>query len=253
MEVEHSFLGADGIGETIEKRLWQQGITHWSEFDRDCKGIGSTRAACIEEFIESGQRAIDADDVSYFDQAFPSGSRWRLYESFEDQACFFDIETTGLDQHSSVVTTVSLHQDGRTRTLVRGDDLTSEELAAAFDDAGLLVTFNGARFDIPFLEHCFDINLDLPHIDLMPTCRKLGLSGGLSAVEQEFGIGRDLPDVDGREAVRLWHEHERGVDGALERLIEYNREDTENMVPVLEQAVSELDRQVLPAECALLE
>jgi len=253
VEVENTFLGAEGIGETIERRLWKQGITHWSEFDRDCKGVGSTRATHIEEFIENGRRAVDADDVSYFNQVFPTGSRWRLYESFADQACFFDIETTGLDQHSSVVTTVSLHQDGQTRTLVRGDDLTSEQLRAAFADAGLLVTFNGARFDIPFLEHCFDIDLGLAHIDLMPTCRKLGLSGGLSAVESAFEIDRELPDVDGREAVRLWHDHERGVDGALDRLIQYNREDTENMVPVLERAVAELDRQVLPENCPLVE
>jgi uncharacterized protein YprB with RNaseH-like and TPR domain len=51
--------------------------------------------------------------------------------------------------------------------------------------------------------------------------------------------------------VRLWHEHERGVDGALDRLIEYNREDTENMVPVLEQAVDALDEEVVPDEAPL--
>jgi len=248
VRVENCFVGADGIGETIEQRLWQQGITNWSAFEPDCEGIGPTRAERIESFISEGWDALLDDDIAFFDSRFPTGCRWRLYETFRDQACFFDIETTGLDQYSSVVTTVSLHQDGTTQTLVRGDDLTDESLAAAFEDAGLLVTFNGARFDIPFLEHNFDIELDYPHIDLMPTCRKLGLSGGLSAVEDSFGIGRELPDVDGREAVRLWHEHERGVDGALDRLIEYNREDTVNMVPVLEQAVETLDEQVFPDE-----
>ncbi len=251
MRVENSFLGAEGIGETIEKRLWKQGVIHWEQFDCDCKGVGPTRASAIETFIENGTRAIDGDDPTYFGQVFPTGSRWRLYETFSEQACFFDIETTGLDHHTSVVTTVSIHQNGTTRTLVRGDDLTAEELRATLGEAGVLITFNGARFDIPFLEHCFDIGLEQPHIDLMPTCGKLGLSGGLSAIESEFGIGRSLPDVDGREAVRLWHEHERGVDGALDRLIQYNQEDTENMVPVMERAVSELDRQLLPEECSL--
>ena len=246
VRVEHSFVGAEGVGERLEKRLWKQGITRWEAFEPDCRGIGDTRCARIESFIDEGRRAVEQDDVRYFEDAFPSGSRWRLYETFRDQACFFDIETTGLESRSSVVTTVSLHQDGETRTLVRGDDLTAERLQAAFDDAGLLVTFNGARFDIPFLEDCFDVTLDHPHIDLMPTCGKLGLSGGLSAVEAELGIDRDLPDVDGREAVRLWQEHERGVDGALDRLIRYNREDTENMVPVLEQTVTALDEQVFP-------
>lgn len=246
MHVENSFLGADGIGRTIERRLWERGITRWDEFSPACEGVGSTRAQAIESFIENGRRAIDTNDVTYFDRRFPSACQWRLYETFREQTCFFDIETTGLDHRTSVVTTVTLHQDGQTRTLVRGDDLTDETLAAAFEDAGLLVTFNGARFDIPFLEASFDVELDEPHIDLMPTCRKLGLSGGLSAVEQEFGISRELPDVDGREAVRLWREHERGVDGALERLVAYNREDTVNMVDVLERTVDALDERVFP-------
>jgi len=246
VRIENCFLGARGVGETIERRLWQQGITRWAAFEPDCRGVGEARARRIESFIDGGRDALARGDVAFFDDRFPTGSRWRLYESFRDRACFFDIETTGLDQHSSVVTTVTVHQDGDTRTLVRGDDLTADGLRAAFADAGLLVTFNGARFDVPFLEGHFDVDLDRPHIDLMPTCRKLGLSGGLDAVEDAFGIERQLPDVDGREAVRLWREHERGADGALDRLIRYNREDTENMVPVLERAVEELDRQVFP-------
>ncbi len=248
MRVENTFLGAEGVGRQTENRLWEQGVTEWGEFTRNCNGIGSTRARSIEQYIDGGMQALTRGDVGYFEQRFPSRERWRLYESFTEQACFFDIETTGLDHHRNVVTTVTLHQDGRTRTLVRGDDLTDEQLRAAFESAGLLVTFNGARFDIPFLEANFDIDLDRPHIDLMPTCRQVNLSGGLSAVEQALGIERELPDVDGREAVRLWHEHERGVDGALERLIAYNREDTVNMQDVLEQTVARLDRQLLPTD-----
>lgn len=246
MRVENCFLGANGVGETIERRLWAQGVTHWDEFHTACDGIGSTRAERIGRFIDEGYRALDQGNVTYFDERFPSGTQWRLYESFREDACFFDIETTGLSHHSSVVTTVTVHQHGRTRTLVRGDDLTAENLEAIFDDAGLLVTFNGARFDIPFLEQHFDVDLDHPHIDLLPTCRKLDLTGGLTAVEQSLGIDRDLPDVDGREAVRLWYEHERGVDGALDRLIAYNREDTENMVQVLDETVRRLDERLFP-------
>jgi len=248
VHVENCFVGAQGIGETLERRLWRQGITRWDAFTPACEGIGDTRAERIESFIDEGRRALDREEVRYFDRTFPDGARWRLYETFRDQTCFFDIETTGLDRYRDVVTTVTLHQDGNTRTLVRGDDLTDETLAAAFEDAGLLVTFNGASFDVPFLEASFDIDLDHPHLDLMPTCRKLGLSGGLSAVERDLGIERGLPDVDGREAVRLWHEHERGVDGALERLIAYNREDAVNMETVLEEVVDELEAQVLPEQ-----
>lgn len=246
MRVENTFLGAEGIGEELESRLWRAGVTRWDDFHGGCPGVGPTRTDCIERYIDNGRDALAANNARFFDDRFPTRELWRLYESFPGRTCFFDIETTGLDQDRNVVTTVTLHQGGDTRTLVRGDDLTAEELAAVLDPAEILVTFNGARFDIPFLEANFDIDLDRPHIDLLPTCRRAGLDGGLSEVERSLGIGRELPDVDGREAVRLWHEHERGVDGALDRLIAYNREDTENMVPVLEETIARLDTQLLP-------
>lgn len=246
VRVENTFLGAEGVGNELETRLWESGVTRWDAFDGDCRGVGPTRSERIERYIERGRDALGSANIHFFDDRFPTHESWRLYESFEEQACFFDIETTGLDQDRNVVTTVTLHQGGNTQTLVRGDDLTSEELAAVFESAEILVTFNGARFDIPFLEANFDIDLDRPHIDLLPTCRRAGLEGGLSGVEDSLDIGRDLPDVDGREAVRLWQEHERGVDGSLDRLIAYNREDTENMVPVLEETIARLDTQLLP-------
>lgn len=246
MRVENTFLGAEQVGERTEKRLWEQGVTRWEAFDRGYRGIGSTRAERIERYIEGGRRALDAGDTDFFGERLPASEHWRLYESFRERACFFDIETTGLDPERSVVTTVTLHRDGETRTLVRGDDLTAGGLTAAFDPADLLVTFNGRRFDVPFLETRFGIDLDQPHVDLCQTCRRVGLSGGQDDVEGRLGIDRSLPDVDGREAVRLWRAHERGRDGALERLIAYNREDTENMVPILERTVDRLDRELFP-------
>jgi len=106
------------------------------------------------------------------------------------------------------------------------------------------VTFNGKRFDVPFLEANFDIDLQRPHLDLLYTCKKIGLSGGLKQVEQDIGIERDRPDISGRDAVRLWREHERGQDGSLETLISYNREDTVNLQTLAEEVTTQLDEQV---------
>ncbi len=238
MRVENSFIGAETVGPETEQSLWHAGVTHWDEFSGDI--VGPTQADRIEAFIEQGRSALAADDAGFFERSFPSGQRWRFWRSFRDRACAFDIETTGLEPSRSVVTTVTVHQGGETETLVRGDDLTAEALAAAFRDAPLLVSFNGKRFDVPFLEHHFDVDLDRPHIDCLYTARKLGLSGGLSAVERSLEIDRELPDVDGREAVRLWHAHEAGQDGALERLVAYNREDAENLVSLMDRAVERL-------------
>ena len=242
MRIENSFIPVRGVGETTERKLWEAGVTHWDEFDGTV--VGETTADRIEAFIDTARDRLAADDARYFDEQFPSSERWRLYENFRERACFFDIETTGLDQYSDRVTTVSLHQGGETTTLVRGDDLTADALRAAFADADLLVTFNGARFDVPFLETSFDLSLDHPHLDLLYTCRKLGLDGGLKQVEADVGIERDRPDISGEDAVRLWREHERGRDGALETLVSYNREDAVNLRALSETVVDRLHHEV---------
>ncbi len=238
MRVENSFIPVKGVGEATERSLWDAGVVHWDDFDGD--HVGPTRAERIGAFIDRAEGALAAGDVAFFDERLPSTERWRCFRSFRDRVTAFDIETTGLNPDRSVVTTVTLQQDGETRTLVRGDDLTEETLRASFDDAGLLVSFNGKSFDVPFLEQHFDVDLDRPHLDCMHVCRRAGLSGGLSAVEGSLGIDRDLPDVDGREAVRLWRAHEAGQDGALERLIQYNREDVTNLPTILDKVVDRL-------------
>ncbi|OYR64857.1 exonuclease, partial [Halorubrum sp. E3] len=176
------------------------------------------------------------------------GERWRLYENFREETCFFDIETTGLDEHRNQVTTVSFHQAGETTTLVAGQDLTAERLRERFADASLLATFNGARFDVPFLEASFDVEIDTPHLDLMYPCKRLGLSGGLKPIEAEIGIERDRPDISGRDAVRLWREYEGGDDEALETLVSYNREDTVNLRTLADAVTEALHEDVFVGE-----
>ncbi|WP_188977627.1 ribonuclease H-like domain-containing protein [Halocalculus aciditolerans] len=234
MRVENSFIGVDGVGERTERKLWEQGVTHWDDFDADL--LGSKTGAAVADYIDEGTTRLDAGDARFFADSLPDSEHWRLYENFRTSTAFFDIETTGLDAASSVVTTVSVTVDGETTTLVRGQDLTGENLRALFDDAALLVSFNGKRFDVPFLEHHFDVALaDRPHVDLMYLAKRVGLSGGLKAIEPELGIHRD-DDVDGREAVRLWRQYENhGDDAALDRLVAYNRDDTEHLETILDE------------------
>jgi len=247
MRIENSFIPASGVGETTERTLWAEGATDWDCFDGSL--VGPKTAANIESFIDTARRRLDVGDAAYFDEVFPSSERWRLYENFRQQACFFDIETTGLNQEYDRVTTVSYHQAGETTTLVRGDDLTAEAIQEALDDASLLVSFNGLRFDQPFLETSFGIDVECPHLDLMYPCKTLGLTGGLKPIEQEVGLERDRPDISGEDAVRLWTEHEAGVDGALDTLISYNREDAVNLKPLAETVTDRLHEQVFEQAC----
>ncbi|WP_058366788.1 ribonuclease H-like domain-containing protein [Haloparvum sedimenti] len=231
MRIENSFIPVRGVGEATERRLWERGMTDWDAFDStaDVSGVGPTTADRIESFIAEAWTHLDDGNAAFFDGAFPSGERWRLYENFRAETCFFDIETTGLDERRDEVTTVSFHRDGETTTLVQGEDLTAERVREQFREAELLATFNGARFDVPFLETSLGIDVETPHLDLMYPCKRIGLSGGLKPIEKELGIDRDRPDISGRDAVRLWREYERGDESSLETLVSYNREDTVNL------------------------
>ena len=245
VRVENSFIPVPGIGETTERRLWRAGVTHWDHFNGPAvKGVGPTRAERIAHFIDEARDRLDAGDARFFADSLPSGSRWRLFRNFDAAACYLDIETTGLSPGYHEVTTVSLHRDGETTTLIRGQDLTGPRLASELADSGLLVTFNGAQFDVPFLERAFDLRVETPHVDLRYPCNRVGLSGGLKNIERDLGIGRDRPDIDGREAVRLWHRYEAGDETALETLVSYNREDTRNLADVADAVVDRLHEQV---------
>ncbi|WP_101297320.1 ribonuclease H-like domain-containing protein [Halegenticoccus soli] len=241
MRIENSFIPVRGVGEATERKLWEHGVTHWDEFDGSV--VGETTAGRIEEFIGVATERLDAGDSRFFRDAFPSGERWRLYENFRDDACFFDIETTGLSHRRDEVTTVSYRRGGETTTLVRGDDLTAETVREAFADAPLVVSFNGKRFDAPFLEESLGVEIDAPHVDLVYPCKRLGLTGGLKRVERDVGIERDRPDLSGRDAVRLWREYERGDEGALDTLISYNRDDADNLETLMDRVAASLHEE----------
>lgn len=253
MRIENSFIPVRGVGEKTEQKLWQQGITHWDEFEPSA--VGETTGERIESFIETARTRLNANDTRFFDDAFPNKHQWRLYENFEDEACFFDIETTGLNQATNDVTTVSVHRGDATRTFVNddspiiGEPLTRAKIQETIASAPLLVTFNGKRFDVPFLETALDIEIDAPHIDLMYPCRQLDLTGGLKRIEETVGIDRDQPDITGQDAVRLWRNYERGDTDALTTLVSYNRDDTVNLRRLMDHVAGTLHDDVFVSVC----
>jgi len=251
VRVEESFIPVYGVGETTERDLWRSGVTHWDAFEPSV--VGSTTADRIQAYIDDARESLATGDTAFFAEQFPSQARWRLYETFADRAAFLDIETTGLDQRRHDVTTVSVRLGGETTTLVRGQDLTADRLQSVLGDADMLVTFNGARFDVPFLESAFEIDgvLDRPHLDVMYPCRRLDLTGGLKQIERDLGVERDRPDLSGEDAVRLWHDFQRGDESALETLVSYNREDVDHLETVTERVVDRLHAWTVPEDCDL--
>lgn len=234
MRLENSFILAPGIGKKTEKKLWKDNITHWDDVE-DKQPLSDNKQEKMEVFLEKARKNLDVDNSYFFSNKLPGKERWRIYRNFSEKACFFDIETTGLDKKKNKVTTVGIHRAGESKVLVRDEDLTRQRLKQEIEKSSVLISFNGKRFDQPFLEHNFDLNIEKPHIDLMYPCKRVGLTGGLKEIEKQLEIGRELEDVDGREAVRLWKRYENeGDHEALQKLVKYNRYDAKNLQELIE-------------------
>ncbi len=154
---------------------------------------------------------------------------------------YLDIETTGLSPRHCQITVVGVHlcrgKQSRFVQLV-GDDISAESLLEVLQGVGIIYTYNGSRFDLPFIQSRLGIDLAeiFEHCDLMYDCWQNNLRGGFKAVERQLGIPRRLREVNGREAVRLWWRYVNDYDRrALAVLLEYNREDVINLKALREK------------------
>jgi len=148
---------------------------------------------------------------------------------------YLDIETTGLSRHFSDITVIGIAIEENRHLQVHQlleDSLTDKKLINTLKQADHIYTYNGSRFDLPFIKAKFGINLakEFRHIDLMYNCWGNNLKGGLKAVEQLLGIERKHKGIDGFMAVQLWRDYKNNNDeDALKTLLEYKREDILNL------------------------
>jgi uncharacterized protein len=248
--IRATFQHLPGVGPGTEARLWGSGIRDWSELLTApvTRSLAARLRNRIEREVAASERALADRDAAWFGRRLSPAEHWRLFPEFEEETAYLDIETTGLSPFDGIVTVVSVHARGETRTFVAGEDL--EELPAYLRRYPVLVTFNGSRFDVPFLRAVFPAMAPPPaHIDLRFLLYRLGISGGLKRIESTLGLGdrSGVEGVDGLEAVRLWHEYRRGHRAALDRLVRYNRADTTNLEPLLRLSVDRLASRLLPS------
>lgn len=102
----------------------------------------------------------------------------------------------------------------------------------------VVMTYNGAKFDLDFLEYKYGLDFGFHHVDLMKVCHKKSIYGGQKKTERELGICRNssIRGCDGEDAVRLWREYkEKGDEGALDKLLEYNDFDCRGLMLIYEE------------------
>ena len=235
--IEQHFSMLSGIGPKRRRAIEDAGVTDWEQFVRltHLPGLPDSTFLSLRQQLLVWSDALQRKDAVFFNRHLPRAEHWLLFETFADSIRYLDIETTGLSPAWHDVTVVGIC-DGREHvTLVKDQGLTAAAIMDALGDCKLLVTYYGSQFDVPFLQAAFPgTRWNFPHYDLCFAGRRVGLTGGLKAVERTLGLARDdaIVDVDGYEAVRLWRAYRRGDLGALATLIEYNEADTRNLASI---------------------
>ncbi|MBI4765737.1 MAG: ribonuclease H-like domain-containing protein [Deltaproteobacteria bacterium] len=243
--LENTFIHITGIGPKTEQLLWNRGIRTWQDFlDHKKPVFSQERDSAIKRELENSLE--NRNNLRHFVQSLPPSDLWRVYETFQSQAVFLDIETSGGYQGLDEITVIGLYDGRRVQTFVNGRNL--DDFEQALTSSSLVITFNGSCFDLPYLRRWFrHIELPSAHIDLRFVLRKLGLRGGLKSIEEQVGLFRDpaVKGLNGFDAVLLWKDYQWGDESALERLILYNTMDIVQLKPLMELGVRELKKRLL--------
>lgn len=222
----------DGVGPVGAQALRSRGIVDWFDV---LATPGLVPVGQRGRLMESASRAVEAlqsRDAAFFIRVLPRSEHWRLAAAMPDRAVFLDIETTGLSRIYHRLTVIGWAQAGQFHAAVGDPTAEQAEHLADMFKSSILVTYNGAHFDVPFLRHHIP-QLPLPsaHVDLRHLGQRLGLTGGQKKVEIALGLERDdeVAGLDGSAAPALWFRHQRGDRDALPLLLKYNHADVDGL------------------------
>jgi uncharacterized protein YprB with RNaseH-like and TPR domain len=187
--------------------------------------------------------------------------------SWAKRVVFFDLETTGLSGGAGTLPFLAgcgWFEDGAFRvrqfflTGPAGERAMLDALAKIFDEATLLVSFNGRSFDVPLMEmrwafHRGEAATDgLRHFDMLHSARRLwgrrGLrehaelaepsSCTLSALERQVIGFHRIGDVPGFEIpTRYFHYLRTGEAAVIAGVLEHNRHDLLSTAAVMSHAL----------------
>ena len=244
--ITNSFIFLERIGNKLEKNIWKSGIHDWENFLKKdkIKGLSKSRKFYYNRKISEARKALFNFDSKYFLGVLPQPETWRLYDFFKEDAIFLDIETTGLSKNADDVTVFGLYDGINTKIMIKGVNLDYSALKKELQKYKLIVTFNGASFDLPFIEKRYPgLIPKIPNFDVKSITNRLGLKGGLKNIEKTLGIKRNpiIEKFYGGDALTLWRMYRAtGDEYYLNLLIEYNEFDIINLKTVAEHCVKKL-------------
>ncbi|MBI2657608.1 ribonuclease H-like domain-containing protein [Candidatus Woesearchaeota archaeon] len=243
--ITDSFIFLEKVGDKVEQNIWSSGISNWDSFLRakSIKGMSMHRKLYYNRKILNARKALYSFNSGYFLDLIPQSEMWRLYNFFKEDAVFLDIETTGLGKENDI-TVVGLYDGISTKIMIKGINLDFNALKKELQKYKLIVTFNGASFDLPFIEKtCPGLLPNIPNFDVKSITGRLGLKGGLKEIEKTLGIKRThaIEKFYGGDALTLWRMYRAtGDDYYLNLLVDYNEHDIINLKILAEHCVKKM-------------
>ena len=206
------------MGEKTERWLWRNKILCWEDCLKNFHQIKLPKKmhATLSLFARLSINALLRGDISFFKKLLPETQLWRVYPEFKEKTAFLDIETTGIGEGKDYVTVIGLFDGKKTHFFIQGENI--EDFPKAIKKYSIIVTYNGEKFDLPFLK------------------------GGLKKIEKMVGIERSemVKNFNGYDAVILWNRYLDGEPEALRLLLNYNREDVVNLKYLIELACQKM-------------
>lgn len=239
MILNGSFYHFKNIGETKLQKMKERGILTWEDARRCPEEIPLSPHKREEFFLEMDEveSACLESDFAYLVNRIHPKDKWRILADEFDRASFFDIETDG---YYNRITTISLYHKSRLYSFTRNENL--EDFLDVLEDVKLLVSFNGASFDLPVVVQNYRLrDFPAPHLDLRWISYHSGFRGGLKSIEKQLRIKRpaDLEGVDGLEAISLWIRWIEWKDSeSLAKLIRYCSADVISLVVLSERLIN---------------
>ena len=243
--LRHTFQHVPGIGKTTEWQLWRSGILTWEDLltANEAGQLRNRKALFAVDTIRESITRFTHGDWTFFDQRLPSHEKWRAFGELGSRALYLDIETTGMGSNNQI-TVIGTYDGIESHAFIAGKNLN--DAMRKIDEHPLIVTFNGAQFDMPVIRNTFRNHLfNHLHIDLRYALRAIGFTGGLKKIEQQMGIQRAAATqgLDGWDAIRLWRDYKYGSKEALDLLLAYNLEDTKNLEALMKHSYQQLSEQ----------
>ncbi len=223
--LKKTFCCFKGISESAEIQIWHNGIRDWNDLKySNSIPFKKEKLLRLLDEIKQAEIALKADLAGYFLARLNTRQKARILADYIDKTGFLDIETTGIDRKAKI-TTISLWLDMELKLFVRGFNL--EQFLKYIPKMALIVTFNGASFDIPFIERTFRMKLGIPHLDIMPVLGQFGFKGGQKVIERCLGLDRrNILISNGKEAIKQWQKYKKTLNkNDLVDLLHYNAKD----------------------------